>query len=135
MFQKHARKNGSNSAADPSNWFTAQNIVVGGQDHQHPHCDQGMQGCFASETIFPFVAVHGFGINVFQMWILPMKNRRDCGFLYQLPKIAILFLRGDCPHAGACLQEARGHITLFPQAEAGWDEDNPYWAPNRIRPG
>jgi hypothetical protein len=132
MFQKHARKNGSNPAADPSNWFTAHNIVVGGQDHQHPHCDQGMQGSFASETIFPFVAVHGFGINAFQMWILPMKNRRDYGFLYQFPKTAILFLRGDCPHAGACLQEARDHISFWPQAEAGWDEENPYWAPNNI---
>ncbi len=30
------------------------------------------------------------------------------------------------------MQEARGHIAFFPQAEAGWDEDNPYWAPNKI---
>jgi hypothetical protein len=30
------------------------------------------------------------------------------------------------------LQEARDHISFWPQAEAGWAEENPYWAPNKI---
>jgi hypothetical protein len=29
-------------------------------------------------------------------------------------------------------KKLRGNILFFPQDEADWDEDNPYWAPNRI---
>ena len=86
MFRNHTKRNGTNPAANPTFWHTEHNIVVGGQNHQHPHCDQGKVGCFASETVFPFVATHGFGINEFQMWLLPMKKKRDYGYLYQFPK-------------------------------------------------
>jgi hypothetical protein len=44
MFAKHKKRNGTNPAADPTNWVTQQNVVVGAQDHQHPHCDQGKVG-------------------------------------------------------------------------------------------
>ncbi len=114
MFQKHNKKNGTNPKADPRNWFIAHNVVVGGQDHQHPHCDQGKVGSFAAEEVFPFVAIHGFGVNEFQMWLLPN--------------------RGDFSHAGACMQEARAHSAFFPQAEAGWDEEYPYWHPSCTEP-
>jgi hypothetical protein len=134
LFQNHTKKNGTNPTADPRNWTIAHNVVVGGQDHQHPHCDLGKVGSFAVEEVFPFVAVHGFGVNEFQMWLLPMKKKRDYGFLYQFPKTAVLFLRGDFSHAGACMQEARGHSVFFPQAEAGWDEEYPYWHPSCIEP-
>ena len=132
MFQNHTKKSGRNPASDPKNWSVEQNIVVGAQDHQHPHCDQGKVGSYASELIFPFVAVHGFGVNEFQLWLLPCHRRRDHGFLYQFPKTAIVFMRGDFVHAGGCLQEPRAHMEFFPQAEAGWDDENPYWAPNRM---
>ena len=39
-------------------------------------------------------------------------------------------MRGDFIHAGACLQEARGHIMFYPKREAGYDDENPYWASN-----
>jgi hypothetical protein len=132
MFRNHTKRNGTNPAAEPAFWHTEHNIVVGGQNHQHPHCDQGKVGCFASETVFPFVATHGFGINEFQMWLLPMKKKRDYGYLYQFPKTAILFMRGDFMHAGPCMQEARSHSLFFPLAEAGWDDEGPYWESSRI---
>ncbi len=119
MFQNRKKKNGTNPAADPTSWHTEHNVVVGGQDHQHPHSDQGKIGCFANESVFPFVATHGFGLHEFQMWLLPMKKKRDYGFLYQFPKTAILFMRGDFMHAGPCMQEARGHSLFFPLADAG----------------
>ena len=130
IFAKPLKKNKQNPAADPKNWIVEQNVVVGGVDHQHPHCDQGKAGCYHNEGIFPFVAVHGFGVNEFQMWLLPAKQKREYGFLYQFPKNAILFMRGDFIHAGACLQEARAHIQFFPKKEAGWDDDHPYWGSN-----
>ena len=130
MFAKHVRKGKKHPAADPKNWIIQQNVVVGGVDHQHPHCDQGKAGSYHNERLFPFVAVHGFGINEFQMWLLPAKQKREYGFLYQFPKNAILFMRGDFIHAGACLQEARGHIMFYPKREAGYDDENPYWASN-----
>ena len=82
MFQNHKKKNGTNPAAEPTFWHTEHNIVVGGQDHQHSHSDQGKIGCFANDSVFPFVVTHGFGINEFQMWLLPNKKKRDYGFLY-----------------------------------------------------
>ncbi len=32
------------------------------------------------------------------------------------------------------MQEPRGHSVFFPQAEAGWDEEYPYWHPSCIEP-
>jgi hypothetical protein len=132
IFHNHTKKNGTNTAAEPTFWHTEHNIVVGGQDHQHPHCDQGKIGSFANESVFPFVVTHGFGINEFQMWLLPNKHKRDYGFLYQFPKTAILFMRGDFMHAGPCKQEARSHSLYFPLTEAGWDAEYPYWGADSI---
>jgi hypothetical protein len=95
IFAQDLKKHKKNPAEDPKNWIIEQNVVVGGVDHQHPHCDLGKAGCYHNERIFPFVAVHGFGVNEFQMWLLPSKQKRECGFLYQFPKNAILFMRGD----------------------------------------
>ena len=132
MFQNHVLKNGRNAASDPIKWSWEQNIVMGGQDHQHPHCDQGKAGCYVSDDIFPFVAVHGFGVNEFQLWLLPCHRRREHGFLYQFPKTAIVFMRGDFVHAGGCLQPPRAHMEFYPQAAAGWEHEHPFWAPNRM---
>ncbi len=35
-------------------------------------------------------------------------------------------------HAGPCMQEARGHTLFFSLAEAGWDDEYPYWKSSRI---
>ncbi len=35
-------------------------------------------------------------------------------------------------HAGPCKQEARGHSLYFPLADAGWDEEFPYWEAHSI---
>jgi hypothetical protein len=132
MFQNHKKKNGTNPTAEPTFWHTEHNIVMGGQDHNIVVGGQGKIGCFANDTVFPFVVTHGFGINEFQMWLLPNKHKRDYGFLYQFPKTAILFMRGDFMHVGLCKQDARGHSLYFPLAEAGWDEEYPYWVADSI---
>jgi hypothetical protein len=65
------------------------------------------------------------------MWLLPMKKKREYGFPYRFPKNAILFFRGDVPHAGAFSQLSRGHLDFFPTASAGWTQTPyPYWASN-----
>ncbi len=127
MFHNHTKKNGTNPAADPSNWASEHNVVVGGVEYQHPHADLAKPGSFTNDYVFPFVAVHGFGVNEFQMWLLPCKHKREHGYLFKFPKTAILFMRGDFVHAGACAQECRAHIEMYPQSAAGWDEENPYW--------
>jgi hypothetical protein len=132
VFQNSTKKTTRYRPANPRNRQTEQNVVVGGVDHQHPHCDQGKVGSYNCERIYPFVAVHGFGVNEFQMWLLPCKLKREYGFLYKFPASAILFMRGDFIHAGACEQSARGHIHFFPLRDAGYSGENPYWAGSRF---
>ncbi len=41
----------------------------------------------------------------------------------------MLFLRGDCVHAGAFSQLSRAHLEFWPKAAAGWLRTrHPYWA-------
>jgi hypothetical protein len=128
MFANERMSNGCDPA-DPSNWHMAQNIVWGGTGHQHPHCDQGKAGCFNTDQIFPFVCIHGFGLHQFAMWLLPAKRKREYGFPFRFPKYAMLFLRGDCIHAGAYSQLSRAHLEFWPRAMAGWTRTrHPYWA-------
>jgi hypothetical protein len=62
------------------------------------------------------------------MWLLPAKRKREYGFPFRFPKFAMLFLRGDCVHAGAFSQLSRGHLEFWPKAAAGWTRTrNPYW--------
>ena len=127
------KKKRYNAAADPHNWNMTQNIVLGGVNHQHPHCDQAKAGAFLNEPIFPFVAIHGFGVHDFEVWLLPAKKKqREYGFLAHLDKKSILFMRGDFVHAGSILQESRSHLEFFPLQSAGWPHQNPYWG-NQIR--
>ena len=94
MFGHKQRRGKQHPAADPMNWHLSQNIVWGGTEHQHAHCDQAKAGEFTYDDIFPFVCVHGFGINEFIMWLLPAHKKRDYGFPYKFPKNALLFFRG-----------------------------------------
>ena len=129
LFAKEALKSGRNPAADPNNWHMSQNIVWGGTEHQHPHCDQAKAGSFVYDEIFPFVCIHGFGVHEFIMWLLPAKAKREYGFPFKFPKNAILFMRGDFIHAGWYSQLARAHMEFFPKAAAGWTRTRyPYWA-------
>ena len=112
MFQNHTKKSGRNPASDPKNWSVEQNIVVGAQDHQHPHCDQGKVGSYASELIFPFVAVHGIGLNEFQMWLLPCHRRREHGFLYQFPRLRLCSCAGTLSMQAAVYRN-RAHTWNF----------------------
>jgi hypothetical protein len=128
MFGNSQRKGRQDPAGDPNNWHLSQNIVWGGIEHQHPHCDQGKAGAFNYDDIFPFVCVHGFGINEFIMWLLPAKTKRDYGFPYRFPKNALLFMRGDFIHAGWFSQACRAHLEFFPKFAAGWKRTRyPYW--------
>ena len=129
MFAHKQRRGKQHPAADPKNWHLSQNIVWGGTEHQHAHCDQAKAGEFTYDDIFPFVCVHGFGINEFIMWLLPAHKKRDYGFPYKFPKNALLFFRGDFIHAGWFSQACRAHMEFFPKAAAGWTRTrNPYWA-------
>jgi hypothetical protein len=119
MFAKEMKRNGCDPA-NPDNWSMAQNVVWGGTGHQHPHCDQEKAGCFTYEQIFLFVCIHGFGLHQFSMWLLPAKTKCEYGFPYYFPKNAMLFIRGDLPHAGALSQLSRAHLEFFPTASAGW---------------
>jgi hypothetical protein len=127
MFANEPKTNGCDPA-NPDNWRLGQNVVWGGTGHQHPHCDQGKIGSYNNEQIFPFVCIHGFGLHAFVMWLLPLKKKREYGFPYCFHKNALLFLRGDLPHAGAFSQLSRGHLEFFPTVRAGWTQSrNPYW--------
>ncbi len=128
LFAKETLKSGRNPAADPNNWHMSQNIVWGGTEHQHSHCDQTKAGSFVYDEVFPFVCIHGFGVHEFIMWLLPAKTKREYGFPFKFPKNAILFIRGDFIHAGWYSQLFRGHLEFFPKAAARWTRTRyPYW--------
>ena len=41
----------------------------------------------------------------------------------------MLFLRGDCVHAGGYSQLSRAHLEFWPRTAAGWSRSkNPYWS-------
>jgi hypothetical protein len=129
MFAEEMDINEQTPAADPENWHFTQNVVWGGTEHQHQHCDQGQAGSFHYEQIFPFVCIHGFGVHEFNMWLLPARMKREYGFPYRFPAKSMLFMRGDLVHAGGCSQPARAHLEFFPKAKAGWTKTKyPYWA-------
>jgi len=112
-------------AADVNNWRANINSVVGGVCHQHPHCDQGRVGTYQDLDIFPFGALHGFGVNPFSLWILPPGL--EYGFMHTFAADQIVFIRGECVHAGVPSPVPRGHYEFFPLLSAGWTRRNPYW--------
>jgi hypothetical protein len=81
MFANEPKTNGCDPA-NPHNWRLGQNVVWGGTGHQHPHCDQGKIGSFNNEQIFPFLCIHGFGLHQFDLWLLPLKKKREYRFPY-----------------------------------------------------
>jgi hypothetical protein len=109
------------------NWKASANIVKGGENYQHPHCDQGRYDEFNNLDVFPFVALHAFGIEEFKLWILPQPDKRTFGFLHTFEKTNMVFMRGDFVHAGAVGTTPRGHMEFFPRAEAGWNRPKSWW--------
>ncbi len=94
--------------------------VVGGENHQHPHSDQGVVESFNGLTIFPFVCLHGFGVDEFTLWLLPDPMETKYGFLHTFRPDQIVFLRGDFVHAGVPSPIPRGHFAFYPSVAAGW---------------
>jgi hypothetical protein len=112
-------------AGDPDAWQLNLNSIVGGVCHQHPHCDAGRVGTYQGLPVFPFVALHGFGIHPFSVWILPQGF--EYGFMHTFQPDQILFMRGDFVHAGVPSTIPRGHMEFFPLHAAGWQRRNPFW--------
>jgi hypothetical protein len=113
------------TAGDPNAWELNFNSIVGGVCHQHPHCDAGRVGTYQGLPIFPFVALHGFGIHPFSVWILPPGF--EYGFMHTFQADQILFMRGDFVHAGVPSPIPRGHMAFYPLHGAGWERRNPFW--------
>ncbi len=115
------------------------NNLVGGDLYQHAHADQAWPFELEGERTFPFVATHAFGVDPFEMWLLPKSARvkQEYGILHQMPGTALLLLRGDFVHAGGALWSPRCHMKFYPRVEAGLVknkcEDN-YWLLPNFKP-
>jgi hypothetical protein len=106
---------------DPENWMCKMTNLVGGNEYQHAHADQGWGNDFEGEDTFPFVASHGFGMYPGEMWLLPKgkHGKNDYGFLHTIPPTALLLMRGDFIHAGGASWLPRCHMKFYPTANAG----------------
>ena len=96
------------------------NLVVGSL-YQHAHADQAWSFELEGERTFPFVATHGFGVHPLEMWLLPKsaRGKQEYGMLHQIPRTALLLMRGDFVHAGGVQWHPRCHMKFFPRVEAG----------------
>ncbi len=108
------------AAGMAQNWHITRTTIVGGENYQHPHSDAGVCGSFHGLRIFPFVCLHGFGVDTYSLWLLPDAMQTKYGFLHTFHKDQIVFLRGDFVHAGAPSKVPRGHIAFYPSVNAGW---------------
>lgn len=122
--EKRARK-------DPKNWMRRMTNLVGGINFQHAHADQAWPWELEGEQTFPFVATHGFGVNEFEMWLLPKgtRGKQDYGILHLFPPTAMLFMRGDFVHAGGATWLPRCHMKFYPRVDAGLvhQRKDKYW--------
>jgi hypothetical protein len=116
-----------------ANWKATQTIIQGGEDYQHPHSDLGRYDEFNYLDVFPFVALHSFGQEEFQLWVLPQPEKKTFGFLHTFDKLNLVFMRGDFVHAGAVGKNPRGHMAFFPRPAAGWSRARSWW--NVKQPG
>jgi hypothetical protein len=81
------------------------------------------------EGLFPFVALHAFGIEEFKLWVLPQPDKRTYGFLHTLAPTNMVFMRGDFVHASGVGTHSREHMhmELFSRTEAGWNRPRSWW--------
>jgi hypothetical protein len=111
----------------PSSWLKKMTNLVGGTEYQHAHADQGRPESYSQESTFPFVAMHGFGVNSYEMWLLPTNMKH--GFLNKFKPTSLLLMRGDFVHAGGTSKLPRCHMEFFPLQAAGLvhDHTHHYW--------
>ena len=109
------------------NWKARQQQLKGGVNHQHPHCDNAIVNTYANEEVFPFVCIHGFGMEEFSVWLLTNPFQRSYGFLHKFNAKNMLIMRGDFVHAGAPGTSPRAHLEFFPRESAGWTRKKSFW--------
>jgi hypothetical protein len=126
---KHVPGMFTGSAGLASKWKMGGTSLVNGVGYQHPHCDAGRPETYKGMKIFPFVTIHGFGIDAFSMWLLPdpFSNANKYGFLHTFAPHQMLLMRGDFVHAGVPSPTPRGHMKFFPSPEAGWNQETSFW--------
>ncbi len=107
------------AAGNSANWKLNWNTLIGGTNYQHPHTDTGRVGTYNSLDVFPFVALHGFGLDSFTLWLLPEPVNLRYGFLHTFEAHQLLLMRGDFVHAGVPSTIPRGHMEFFPLHGAG----------------
>ncbi len=110
-----------------TNWKARQNVVIGGTNIQHPHSDNAIVNSYAHLDVFPFVGIHGFGVDEFTLWLLPNPLARHYGFRHTFGAKNLLLMRGDFVHAGTPGELPRGHIEFFPREAAGWTRKRSFW--------
>ena len=110
-----------------ANWTAAHNTVKGGEGFQHAHSDQGRYDEFMYLDLFPFVALHAFGVEQFQLWVLPQPEKRTFGFLHTFDPLNMVFMRGDFVHASCVGTHPRGHMEFSPRPDAGWTRPKSWW--------
>ena len=127
IFEKKEKTPKSN----PRHWIRKMTNLVGGTLYQHAHADQAWPWELEGERTFPFVASHGFGKNEMEFWLLlkSIRGKSEYGFLHNLPRTAMLFMRGDFVHAGGTKWHPRCHMKFYPLTEAGsvFDSEHNYW--------
>ena len=101
MFDYEEHQGMFNGAASmAANCTIGTTTIIGGINYQHPHSDCGVVESYAELNIFPFVCLHGFGIDPYSLWLLPDALHNKYGFLHTFRPDQIIFLRGDFIHAG-----------------------------------
>ena len=126
----------TSSAGVFTNWKAKQTQLVGGTNFQHPHCDNGIVNSYANLDVFPFVGIHGFGVDEFTLWLLPNPLVRLYGFRHTFGAKNLLLMRGDFVHSGTPSPYPRGHFEFFPSEAAGWTRKKSFWnmKGNKIHP-
>ena len=116
-------------AGKAANWKMGFTSIVNGTGYQHPHADCGRPDSLKGLKMFPFVTIHGFGLDRFSMWLLPdpFSNSNKYGFLHTFEASQMLLMRGDFVHAGVPSTVPRGHMKFFPSETAGWKRQSAYW--------
>ncbi len=93
-----------------ANWRMHFTALVNGNGYQHPHADAGFPDSYKGLKVFPFVTLHGFGLDFFSMWLLPepFRNTNKYEFLHTFKASQMLLMRGDFVHAGVPSTVPRG---------------------------
>ena len=122
LLLQHIFRDDEEDLKKPDNWISTMQNLVGGKDYQHAHADQGRPMAFRDQTIYPFVAQHGFGRYAFQLWLLPnnssdIKNLRSngtcanawgfctCGWCLDRPSLSHVFLPSTRGRIGSWSRE------------------------------